>query len=40
MTPEEIAILIASLLLFVVGIKLGEERAKGEDKIEQMYTRD
>lgn len=39
MTLEGIAMLIASLLLFVVGIKLGEERGKGEDKIEQMYTR-
>lgn len=30
MTPEGIAILIASLLLFVIGFKLGEERGKGE----------
>lgn len=40
MTLEGIAMLIASLLLFIVGIKLGEERAKGEEEIEQMYTRD
>ena len=34
MTPEGIAMLIASLLLFGVGIKLGEGRAKGEEEIE------
>ena len=34
MTLEGIAMLIASLLLFIVGIKLGEERAKGEEEIE------
>lgn len=30
MTAENIAMLIASLLLFVTGFKLGEERGKGE----------
>ena len=30
MTVENIAMLIASLLLFVIGFKLGEERGKGE----------
>ena len=30
MTAENIAMLIASLLLFIVGFKLGEERGKGE----------
>lgn len=30
MTVENIAMLIASLLLFVTGFKLGEERGKGE----------
>ena len=34
MTVENIAMLIASLLLFAVGIKLGEERVKGEKDIE------
>lgn len=30
MTPEGIAMLISSGLLFLVGFKLGEEREKGE----------
>ena len=30
MTPEAIATLIATILLFLVGFKLGEERGKGE----------
>lgn len=34
MILEGIAILISSLLLFVVGFKLGEERGKGEKRHE------
>ena len=34
MTPEGIAMLISSGLLLLVGFKLGEERAKGEEEIE------
>ena len=30
MTAENIAMLISTILLFIVGFKLGEERGKGE----------
>ena len=30
MTAENIAMLISTILLFIVGFKLGEEREKGE----------